>query len=350
MRVALELAKRGLGQTAPNPSVGCVIVQNGIVVGRGWTRSGGRPHAETIALKQAGALAAGATVYVTLEPCAHTGATPPCADALVDAGVSRVVISVGDPDKRVSGRGIQKLRDVGIKTTIGVLENEAARINRGFFLKATKGRPLFTLKLATTIDGKIALGSGESKWITGKEARAYGHGMRARHDAIMVGVGTMLADDPALTCRIPGLEARSPVRVILDSKLRTPPTATALKKSGKTIIVTSRGLNSSRYNTEAVEIIELDDPHQPGLVAKSLGDRGITSVLIEGGARVSASFIKAGLVDRIVAFNAGKLIGSDGLGAVDELNLASLADAPHFTLSGIRQLGPDMLASYEKAE
>ncbi len=348
MRVALNLARRGVGQTAPNPSVGCVIIKNGIVLGRGWTQPGGRPHAETMALEQAGKAAEGAEVYVTLEPCAHTGQTPPCAEALVRANVGRVVIAVEDPDNRVSGKGIEALKAAAIETVVGVLEKEAASINRGFFLAKNSGRPLFTLKTAATIDGKIALANGDSKWITGAGARRYGHMLRAQHDAILVGVGTVLADDPSLNCRIAGLDGRNPVRVILDSSQRTLPDAKAVRGDQKSLLVTGMAGTQGKYG-ENVDII-VANPHEPVDVAKQLAERGITSVLIEGGSAVAASFLEAGLIDCIEAFSTGKIIGNNGLCAVGELNLAMLANAPHFTLKAVRRLGPDMLASYEKAE
>ncbi len=222
MRHALMLAERALGTVAPNPAVGCVIVRDGIVVGRGWTQRGGRPHAEVVALQQAADAARGATAYVTLEPCAHIGQTPPCANALINAGISRVVGAVEDPDPRVSGRGFAMLREAGVVVVTDVLRDEAAALNAGFFLRMTGKRPLVTLKLAVSADNKIARAPGGDQWITGEEARRFGHFMRARHDAILVGIETALADDPELTCRIPGLEDRSPLRVVLDSGLRLP--------------------------------------------------------------------------------------------------------------------------------
>ncbi len=222
MRHALTLSERALGSVSPNPAVGCVIVRDGIVVGRGWTQRGGRPHAEVVALRQAGHAAKGATAYVTLEPCAHIGQTPPCANALIEAGVARVVATVEDPDPRVSGRGFAMLRAAEIAVETDVLRDEAAALNAGFFLRITKKRPLVSLKLAVSADGKIARAPGGDQWITGEEARAFGHLMRARNDAILAGIETVLADDPELTCRVPGLEDRSPLRVVLDSKLRLP--------------------------------------------------------------------------------------------------------------------------------
>jgi len=235
MRVALGLAKRALGRAAPNPAVGCVIVDEaGHIAGRGWTQPGGRPHAETVALEKAGAFAQGATAYVSLEPCAHHGRTPPCTDALIKAKVKRVVTACEDPDPRTRGRGVEALRKAGIEVTTGVLPREAADLNAGFFLKVMEGRPLVSLKVAASLDGRIATMSGESKWITGEEARAYAHLLRARHDAVLIGIGTAMSDDPGLTVRLPGMEDRKPVRIVADSRLRIPLTAKLVKSARET--------------------------------------------------------------------------------------------------------------------
>ncbi len=225
MALALRLAGRGLGRTWPNPAVGCVVVKEGRIVGRGWTQPGGRPHAEVEALRRAGDQALGATVYVSLEPCAHYGRTPPCTMALLHAGVRRVVAATQCPDRRVDGKGIAQLRQAGVEVTLGLMRTEAEALNAGFFLKERSGRPLVTLKLASSLDGRIATRTGASQWITGEEARAWAHWLRATHDAIMIGSGTALADDPSLTCRLPGLEDRSPVRIVLDGRLRLPATS-----------------------------------------------------------------------------------------------------------------------------
>src|SRR5215472_17400427 len=235
MRHALALAARGLGRVAPNPAVGCVIVAgNDRIVGRGWTRPGGRPHAETEALAVAGELARGTTAYVTLEPCAHQGQTPPCADALVRAGVKRVVVALGDPDSRVNGAGLKRLREAGIVVETGVLEAEAERLNEGFLRRVRESRPLVTLKIAQSVDGRIGLASGESKWITGESARAHGHFLRAQHDAILIGIETALVDDPLLTVRIAGLENRSPLRVVVDTHGRLQAKSKLAQTSGAT--------------------------------------------------------------------------------------------------------------------
>src|SRR5437870_10340748 len=242
MRTALALARRGLGTVWPNPAVGCVIVSNARVVGRGWTQPGGRPHGETEALRRAGEAARGAAAYVSLEPCCHWGRTPPCVDALIQAGVRRAVVALEDPDARVAGEGLRRLRDAGLAVETGLCATEAAEVNAGFLTRLTLGRPLVTLKLATSLDGMIATASGESQWITGPPARERAHEMRGCHDAIMVGTGTVLADDPQLTCRLPGLDHRSPVRVVIDRHLRIPPTAHVIADARHvpTWVITSR--------------------------------------------------------------------------------------------------------------
>ena len=235
MRAALALARRGLGTTWPNPSVGCVLVRFGRVVGRGYTGSGGRPHAEPTALSMAGdgGCRQVSTAYVTLEPCCHWGETPPCTDALIEAGVARVVIAALDPDKRVDSQGVARLRQAGIAVEHGLLDRDALEDLEGFFLRVTQDRPLITLKLATTLDGKIATGSGQSQWITGPEARQMAHVLRGRHDAVLAGVGTVMADDPELTCRIAGFRTLPVVRVIVDSHLRTPLTSKLARTAGE---------------------------------------------------------------------------------------------------------------------
>ncbi|WP_417451711.1 bifunctional diaminohydroxyphosphoribosylaminopyrimidine deaminase/5-amino-6-(5-phosphoribosylamino)uracil reductase RibD [Kordiimonas sp.] len=354
MKTALGLARRGLGIVAPNPAVGCVLVKDGVIVGRGFTRKGGRPHAETVALAQAGVRARGATAYVTLEPCSHTGQTGPCAEALIRTGVARVVCATGDPDPRVSGRGFDMLRTAGITVDVGVGQAEANRINAGFFLSKREGRPLFTLKMASSMDGRIALASGESKWITGPEARAYGHLLRAQHDAILVGIGTALADDPALDCRLSGLDERSPTRIVLDRSLRLG-TDSKLVKTGAsipTLIVceTTDKAKKQRIEDAGPIVITLDNLGDMASVAKALGARGLTRVLVEGGGQVHASFLRAGLADRVEHFIAPRLIGGDGRPMTGNLGLASLGGAPHLTCTSIRRFGADILASYEKPE
>ena len=241
MLKALALAEKGLGNVAPNPAVGCIIVKGGEIVGEGYTQKGGRPHAETVALESAGDKAKGATVYVSFEPCAHHGETPPCAEALIAAGVTRVVVAITDPDERVSGRGIAMLEEAGIDVAVGECAEEAMWLNNGFIKSKTEQRPHFTLKVASSLDGHIASSSGESQWITGEEARSAGHMLRASHDAILVGIETVIDDDPRLDCRVAGFEDLSPVRIILDGRARMPLDSELVKSANEhqTILVTS---------------------------------------------------------------------------------------------------------------
>lgn len=358
MAAALALARRGLGRTWPNPNVGCVIVKDGRVVGRGWTQAGGRPHAETEALGRAGAAARGAIAYVTLEPCSHTGRTPPCADALVAAGIARAVVAVGDPDPRVDGRGVARLRQAGIAVSEGVGRAAAAALNEGFFRRVRDGRPLVTLKLATSLDGRIALANGESRWITGPEARRRGHLLRAEHDAILVGSGTALADDPDLTCRLPGLEDRSPVRIVADARLRLPLAARLVREAVAvpTWLLTAPGHTAERlapYAAAGVEILPVPAGPAGGLdpaaALAALGGRGITRLLVEGGGRLAAALLGAGLVDRLAWFRAARVIGGDGRPAVAALDLPSLAAAPGFRREAVMALGDDLLETYARA-
>jgi diaminohydroxyphosphoribosylaminopyrimidine deaminase/5-amino-6-(5-phosphoribosylamino)uracil reductase len=351
MRHALTLAERGLGTTAPNPAVGCVVVAENRVVGRGWTQRGGRPHAETMALAEAGDVARGATAYVTLEPCAHHGQTPPCANALVEAGVARVVVAVEDPDPRVSGKGIAMLRANGIDVATGVLERDAAELNAGFFLRVKENRPLVTLKIAQSLDGKTATVSGQSKWITGPEARRFGHLLRAKNDAILIGIETALADDPELTCRLPGLEDRSPVRIVLDTRLRLPEGAKLVRTAKQTpTIVFTVANGGGTLVASGVEIVKVarDPRGRPdvGAVLAELGRRGVTRLLVEGGAAVHAAFIDRGLADRLEVFRAPILLGGSGRNAIDALAALDLDEASRFVPMGGRKLGPDMLESF----
>ncbi|WP_334128750.1 bifunctional diaminohydroxyphosphoribosylaminopyrimidine deaminase/5-amino-6-(5-phosphoribosylamino)uracil reductase RibD [Sneathiella sp.] len=355
MQSALNLAARGLGRVAPNPAVGCVIVKDGKVVGRGWTQAGGRPHAETEALRRAGEAARGATAYVTLEPCAHQGATGPCAAALVEAGIARAVVAIRDPDERVNGLGIAMLKDGGIAVTEGVCAEMAAELNSGFIMTRRLGRPLVTLKMATSLDGCVATASGSSKWITGEQARRYGHLMRAENDAIMVGVNTVLVDNPELTCRIDGLEDRSPIRIVADSRLRLPLTSKLVASAAKTPLWIITVPDNDRDRLKAfvdlgVEIVEVPADASglpemaPALTA--LAEKGITRILAEGGSHLLASLIKEGLADRLEWFRAGKIIGGDGIPALQSIGLERIEDAPDLRLVSERRLGRDILESY----
>jgi diaminohydroxyphosphoribosylaminopyrimidine deaminase / 5-amino-6-(5-phosphoribosylamino)uracil reductase len=355
MRAALALARRGLGAVWPNPAVGCVIIDDSRVVGRGWTQPGGRPHAETEALHRAGAAARGATAYVSLEPCCHWGRTPPCADALIDAGVRRVVVAIEDPDARVAGNGVARLRAAGLTVDTGLGAEEAAEVNAGFLTHQRLGRPLVTLKLATSLDGRIATSSGQSQWITGAAARERGHALRAAHDAVMVGTGTVLADDPQLTCRLPGLGGRSPVRVVLDRQLRIPLSARVITDARHTptwvlTLQSAAAVKRAALLLAGVTLIDVDpDPDRriglvPALAA--LAERGVTRLLVEGGAQLAAALLHAHLVDRLAWIHAPSLIGSDGTPAIAALGLDRLAAAPGFERLSAVPVGDDMLTTF----
>jgi len=350
MALALSLGRRGQGVCWPNPAVGCVIVADGRIVGRGWTGAGGRPHAETEALAQAGARARGAVAYVTLEPCSHHGQTPPCAEALIGAGVARVVAPLQDSDPRVAGQGFEMLRRHGVEVTTGILANEAGRDHAGFFLKTEQGRPLVTLKLASSFDGRIATATGQSKWITGPDARRAVHAMRARHDAVMVGAGTARADDPSLTVRDLGVK-HQPVRVVVSRHLDLPLLG-QLARSAQQIPVWlchGPGADAERISAWqglgarllpcAVHGVQLD----AGDVLRQLGNAGLTRVFCEGGGALAASLLAADLVDELAGFTAGLAIGAEGLPAIGALGLNRLEQAPRFRLIEARPIGADIL-------
>jgi diaminohydroxyphosphoribosylaminopyrimidine deaminase/5-amino-6-(5-phosphoribosylamino)uracil reductase len=359
MRAALGLARRNLGAVWPNPSVGCLIVNERRIVGRGWTQPGGRPHGETEALRRAGPAAQGATAYVSLEPCCHWGKTPPCADALIAAGVRRVVIALEDPDPRVAGKGVAALRSAGLAVETGLCAAEAAEVNAGFLTRLRLGRPLVTLKLATSLDGRIALGNGESRWITGPPARERAHALRASHDAIMVGTGTLLADDPQLTCRLPGLAHRSPVRVVLDRTLRLPLAARVFADVGQVPVwlITTPGADRGRRSAlcdKGVVLIEVGPDPAGGVDLRAtlgaLAERGVTRLLVEGGARLAAGLLRARLIDRLAWVHAPMAIGGDGVPAIAALDLQSLAAAPGFIRVASEPLGEDVLTTFRVRE
>ena len=355
MQAALAGARRNLGQVWPNPAVGCVLVKDGRVVGRGWTQKGGRPHAETEALARAGDAAKGATAYVSLEPCSHHGRTPPCVDALIAAGVTRVVAAVEDPDPRVSGAGMARLRTAGIAVETGVSGAEAEELNAGFFCRVKLGRPLVTLKLATSLDGCIATPSGASRWITGAAARERAHLLRATHDAVLVGTGTALADDPQLTSRLPGLESRSPVRIVLDRHLRLPATLRLFAEAGAvaswvaTLDASDAGRRAALVG-QGVTIIAAEPDAADGIdlaaPLRRLGDAGLTRLLVEGGGRLAAALLRLGLVDRLVWMRAPMAIGGDGVPAIAALGLGDLAGAPRFALVSSEIAGGDTIETY----
>lgn len=354
MRAALALARRSLGRTWPNPAVGCVIVRDGAVIARGRTRDGGRPHAEADALAQAGRQARGATVYVTLEPCSHHGRSPPCADALVEAGVAKVVSALEDPDPRVKGRGHARLKAAGIEVSVGEGAAEAAEINAGFLLRVREGRPLFHLKLAASLDGRIATASGDSKWITGEAARADAHRLRASHEAILIGAGTARTDDPDLTCRLPGLGGYSPIRVVLDSTAGLSPSS-KLAQSARQVpvwLVCSRPGNTRSLEALGVEIVQVaaaaNGRTDVAAAASELGRRQVSRVLIEGGGEVASAFLNANLVDRVSFYRAGKFLGGDSRTAVGALGLQKVDFAPRFALVSQRIVGADTLETWRR--
>lgn len=350
MSLALSLGRRGQGCVWPNPAVGCVIVQGDRIVGRGWTQPSGRPHAETEALAQAGEAARGATAYVTLEPCAHHGKTPPCAEALIAAGVTRVVVAVGDSDARVDGKGIEMLRAAGIEVSMGVGATEAQRDHAGFFNRTELGRPLVTLKLANSFDGRIATGTGESQWITGPEARRVVHAMRSRHDAVMVGGGTARKDDPSLTVRGLGV-THQPARVVLSRRLDLPLMGQLARTAGEIPVILCHGADADGALVQtwrdlgatllpcAVHGMQLD----PTDALRQLGSHGLTRVFCEGGGALAASLIEADLVDELVGFTAGVVIGAEGLPGIGAMGLSKLAAAPRYALQEVRRVGPDAM-------
>lgn len=357
MAIALRLARRGLGQTAENPSVGCVIVRDGLVVARAHTQAGGRPHAEAIALERAGDAARGATAYVTLEPCAHWGQTPPCASSLIEAGIARTVVAVEDPDPRVAGGGLDLLRQAGVEVVTGVLSAPAGELLSGYLMRRRVGRPAVTLKLATSLDGRIAAAGGASRWITGAAARARGHLMRARHDAILVGSGTVAQDDPDLTCRLPGFAGRSPVRVVMDSGATLSPDRRLVRTAREvaTWIVCRHGIGDERLSeltAAGVDVLPVAESaeQRPAIDATlaALAERGINSLLVEGGAAIARAFLLADLVDTIALFRAPMAIGGDGRAAIDALSIVDLATAPRFDSAGLERIGADTLETLRR--
>ncbi|XOY56447.1 MAG: bifunctional diaminohydroxyphosphoribosylaminopyrimidine deaminase/5-amino-6-(5-phosphoribosylamino)uracil reductase RibD [Rhodobacterales bacterium] len=352
MALALQLGRRGMGRVWPNPAVGCVIVTYGRIVGRGWTQDGGRPHAETVALAQAGEDARGATVYVTLEPCAHHGKTPPCAEALIAAGVARVVIAVGDPDPRVAGRGIAMLEQAGIVVETGLLADQARADHAGFLSRITAARPFVTLKLAGTLDGRIATASGESQWITGPEARRAVHMMRARHDAVLVGAGTLRADDPALSVRGLGI-TRQPVRIVVSRAVKLPLTSQLAQTARQSPVWICHGAEADVADWLALGAVSLPcavraGQVEPEAMMQALASAGITRLFCEGGGMLAASLLGAGLVDDLVVMTAGCAIGAEGTPALAAMGIGRLADAPRFALHDLARLGDDVMTHWRR--
>ena len=356
MALALALGRRGLGRVWPWPSVGCVIVREGRIVGRGTSDAATLRHAEVVALAQAGEAARGATVYVTLEPCSHHGRTPPCADALIAAGVARVVVATGDPNPQVAGQGLDRLRAAGIEVVTGVAEAEARADNAGFLSVQEQGRPFVTLKLASSFDGRIATATGHSQWITGAEARRYVHGLRASHDAVLVGAGTARADDPSLTVRDLGV-AHQPVRVVASRRLDLPMMSKLAMTAKEVPLWLCHGPDADPALAEAWEGIgatllgcDLSGPQlDPASILRQLAAQGITRVFCEGGGGLAAALLQAGLVGQLVGFTAGLAIGAEGIPAIAPLGLTRLEEAPRFALAETRPIGGDVLHIWRRA-
>jgi diaminohydroxyphosphoribosylaminopyrimidine deaminase/5-amino-6-(5-phosphoribosylamino)uracil reductase len=347
---ALDLAARALFTTDPNPRVGCVLVKDGRIVGEGWHRRGGGPHAEIEALRAAGADARGATAYVSLEPCCHYGKTPPCTEALIAAGVSRVVAAMEDPNPAIAGRGLEILRQGGLRVECGLLGLEAEALNIGFCTRMRTGRPFVRSKLAMSIDGRTALASGESRWITGPAARGDVHRLRARSSVIVTGIATVLADDPALTARLdPGEPVLQPVRVVLDSRLRLPVTAKLLRQPGRTVIVTasSDARRRQALADRGAEVVMLPgDPLGRGIdlthLVRFLGEAEFNEALVEAGAVLNGALLRAGLVDEWLVYVAPCVLGSDGRGLFELSGLGCMSSRPELRYTDVRQIGNDV--------
>jgi diaminohydroxyphosphoribosylaminopyrimidine deaminase/5-amino-6-(5-phosphoribosylamino)uracil reductase len=359
MQLALTLGRRGQGRTWPNPAVGAVIVKAGAIVGRGWTQPGGRPHAEVEALGRAGDAARGATLYATLEPCSHFGKSPPCADAIIAAGVSRVVSATLDPNPQVAGQGHARLRAAGIAVEIGVGAAEAARDHAGHFRRIRDGRPHVILKLAVSSDHRIGAAGHKPVAVTGEAARSRVHLLRAQCDAVLVGIGTVLADDPLLTCRLPGLAKESPVRVVLDRALRLPGTSALVHSARETPlwVMTSNlaeapaAVKLGAAGAQVIRVATTTAP--PGLdlaaVLRALAGKGITRLLVEGGSRVASSFVAANLVDEVWLLRGPDPIGDGGISALDALPLTAITESPEFKVRASESLQRDLLTIYERS-
>lgn len=356
MSLALSLGQRGQGQCWPNPAVGCVLVNHGRIVGRGWTQPGGRPHAETVALDQAGALAQGATAYVSLEPCAHHGKTPPCCDALVRAQVGRVVVALRDPDPRVDGGGIARIRAAGIPVDEGVGADAARAAHHGFLMRQNTGRPAVTLKLASSVDGRIATASGESRWITGPLARRQVHALRARHDAVLVGGGTARADDPSLTVR--GLGVRhQPVRIVMSRRLELPEDGALARSADSVPVWLLHGSDApadriARWQARGARCMVVapgaDRQLDPLGCLTALGEAGLNSVFCEGGGALAAALFSAGLVDDLIWFTAGLALGAEGWPALGAMGISALSQAPRSALVETCAVGDDIMHHWRR--
>ncbi|WP_441229918.1 bifunctional diaminohydroxyphosphoribosylaminopyrimidine deaminase/5-amino-6-(5-phosphoribosylamino)uracil reductase RibD [Tardiphaga sp. 215_C5_N2_1] len=360
MQLALTLGRRGQGRTWPNPAVGAVIVKDGVIIGRGWTQPGGRPHAEPVALAQAGEAARGATLYVTLEPCSHFGKSPPCADAIVAAGIARVVAAIEDPNPDVAGQGHARLRAAGIRVDVGLCAEQAARDHAGHFRRIRDKRPHVVLKLAVSPDDKIAAAGHKPVAVTGEMVRSRVHLLRAQCDAVLVGMGTVIADDPELTCRLPGMMQRSPVRVVLDRALRISGNSRLVHSARTTPLwVMTSSLSEApaamalgAAGTQVLRVPTTTSP-PPGLdlqaVLHSLSEKGITKLLVEGGSKVASSFVAAGLVDEVWLFRGPKEIGEGGIAALDALPLSAITGSPDFVQRASETIEKDTLTIYERS-
>jgi len=354
MALALALGRRGLGNVWPNPAVGAVIVKDGLIVARGWTQAGGRPHAEVEALRRARKDAQGATMYVTLEPCSHHGKSPPCADAIIKAGIARVVCALEDPNPEVAGKGNARLREKGITVDVGLGADEARRAHVGHITRMTLRRPYVLLKLAISADGKVGLAGRKPAAITAEPARARVFQMRSQHDAILVGLGTVLADNPQLTCRLPGMEARSPVRVVLDAHLRVPlaSSVVATTRETPTWIFAARGASKMAgeiLQQKGCKVFRVDDAEGRLDLAEVLGvlaGEGITRLMVEGGPTVAASFVAADLIDAAALIYSEKLVGDDGIAPLEGMPIDALTGRLH--VCGSEQAGPDTVEMYER--
>jgi len=359
MALALALGRRGLGNTWPNPAVGAVIVRHEshrpVVVGRGWTQPGGRPHAEVEALGRAGAAARGATIYTTLEPCSHFGQTPPCADAIIAAGIARVVSALDDPNPDIAGEGYRRLRAQGIAVVTGIGAEEARRVHAGHMRRMRDGRPHVMLKLAVSADGKAGLAGRRPAAITGEPVRERVHRLRAMYDAVLIGVGTALADDPLLTCRLPGMANRSPVRVVLDSDLRLPPDGRLARGAQEVPLWIVAGPHAAPAREDALrrrgaEVLrEGGDRRDLAATLKLLATRGITRLMVEGGPIVAAAFLAADLVDEAVLLRAPTTLGADGIDALDGLPLTALTRSPRLRSRGVATAGADSVETFERS-
>jgi diaminohydroxyphosphoribosylaminopyrimidine deaminase / 5-amino-6-(5-phosphoribosylamino)uracil reductase len=356
MELALTLGRRGLGRTWPNPAVGAVVVRDGVIIGLGWTQPGGRPHAEPVALAQAGDLARGATLYVTLEPCSHFGKSPPCADAIIAAGISRVVAAVEDPNPEVAGQGLARLRAAGISVDVGLCATEAAYTHAGHFRRVRDGRPHVILKLAVSPDERIGAAGHKPVAITGEAAKARVHLLRAQCDAILVGIGTVLADDPLLTCRLPGMEKRSPVRVVLDRSLRIAGDSRLVHSARETplwvfaseLADAPAAVKLGGAGAQVIRVAPTDTGLDLTAVLHALAERGITRLLVEGGSRVASSFVAAGMVDEFWLLRGSEAVGADGVPPFDALALSAITQSPGFRVRASETLGKDVLTIFER--